>query len=356
MKKIISFLLVSLILILSTSLYSLAEKSVDELEEETAALTSQLSSINSEILEMQSELDETAGLIEIAESNIAKTELALQEAEEEEEAQYEDMKDRIQYMYESGDTSFLEILLGAEDMADFINRSDFVNSITEYDREMLDKLTETKETIEVESVALEENKESLLALQEEYETKTADLEAKAVETETDLTAVKADLAAAEAAEKAAAEAAANASSGSSSSGSSSSGSSSSGGTTSSGGSYSGSASELDLLAALLDCEAYADYNSRLAVATVIMNRVEDSRFPNTITGVIYASGQFPCATNGKVASVLAKGPSSLSYQVAEDAINGTRLSSVSNCYFFLAASSTNRTGVNVGGNLFFASW
>ena len=87
-----------------------------------------------------------------------------------------------------------------------------------------------------------------------------------------------------------------------------------------------------------------------------MNRVQSPRFPNTISGVIYASGQFEPVWTGRLDKVLNDGPTDLSMQVAQDAINGARLSSVAHCYYFLYAPSTNRDGVNVGNNLFFPSW
>ena len=59
----------------------------------------------------------------------------------------------------------------------------------------------------------------------------------------------------------------------------------------------------------------------LAVATVIMNRVESSRFPNSISGVIYQSGQFTPARSGKLARVLSNGKiSSSCYQAAAEAL------------------------------------
>ena len=94
----------------------------------------------------------------------------------------------------------------------------------------------------------------------------------------------------------------------------------------------------------------------LAVATVIMNRVSSPLFPNSISGVVYAPGQFQPVSTGKLARVLANGPSSIAYTVAKDALNGTRLKEVSHCYYFLYAPSTSRQGVIVGDNLFFASW
>lgn len=73
-------------------------------------------------------------------------------------------------------------------------------------------------------------------------------------------------------------------------------------------------------------------------------------------GVIYASGQFEPVWTGRLDAVLKKGPTSLSMQVAQDAINGARLAAVADCYYFLYAGSTNRPGVNIGNNLFFPSW
>ena len=123
-----------------------------------------------------------------------------------------------------------------------------------------------------------------------------------------------------------------------------------------GGAINATADDITLLAAIIQCEAHQEYNSLLAVATVIMNRVEDPRFPNSVSGVIYAQGQFEPVWTGRLQNVIDSGPTALSMQVAQDAINGARLAAVSDCYFFLYAGSTNRPGVNIGGNLFFPSW
>lgn len=62
--------------------------------------------------------------------------------------------------------------------------------------------------------------------------------------------------------------------------------------------------ETRLLAALIQCESgTVNYEAQLAVGAVVMNRVRSGAYPNTISGVIYASGQFPPALNGKVAAV-----------------------------------------------------
>lgn len=82
--------------------------------------------------------------------------------------------------------------------------------------------------------------------------------------------------------------------------------------------------DLRLLAALIHCEAGSEtYNGKLAVGAVVMNRVRSGAYPNTISGVIFASGQFTPALNGKVARVYTNGNISAGcYEAAQAAING----------------------------------
>ena len=79
-----------------------------------------------------------------------------------------------------------------------------------------------------------------------------------------------------------------------------------------------------LLAALIQCEAGNEtYNGQLAVGAVVMNRVRSGAYPSTVSGVIFASGQFTPALNGKVARVYTNGNIKDScIQAAQAAING----------------------------------
>lgn len=82
--------------------------------------------------------------------------------------------------------------------------------------------------------------------------------------------------------------------------------------------------DLRLLAALIHCEAGSEsYNGKLAVGAVVMNRVRSGAYPDTISGVIFASGQFTPALNGKVARVYTTGNfADGCYEAAQAAING----------------------------------
>lgn len=84
-----------------------------------------------------------------------------------------------------------------------------------------------------------------------------------------------------------------------------------------------SVSDVTILAALIQAEAgNQPYEGKLAVGAVVMNRVRSGGYPNTIIEVITAPGQFPPATNGTVAAIAARGPSSSCMQAAQAAVDG----------------------------------
>lgn len=91
-----------------------------------------------------------------------------------------------------------------------------------------------------------------------------------------------------------------------------------------GGSMSASDSELALLAAIIQCEAGGEsHTGKVAVGAVIMNRVRSSQFPNSITEVVYQSGQFSPVASGILSSVLSQGARSDCYQAAQEALAGS---------------------------------
>lgn len=110
------------------------------------------------------------------------------------------------------------------------------------------------------------------------------------------------------------------------------------------------ASELDILAALIQCEAGGEpYEGQLAVGAVVMNRVRCGGYPNSITEVIYASGQFAPAAGGKMQSLILNGNIKASCrQAAQEVINGT--CNVGNALHFRRAG--NRDGLVIGNHVF----
>lgn len=91
------------------------------------------------------------------------------------------------------------------------------------------------------------------------------------------------------------------------------------------GSAAASAGDLELLSTIIYCEAgNQSYEGQLAVGSVIMNRVASSSFPNSISGVIYQSGQFSPVASGRFAHALAAGLGSHCTSAAQAVLNGNR--------------------------------
>ena len=110
-----------------------------------------------------------------------------------------------------------------------------------------------------------------------------------------------------------------------------------------------SADEVRLLGALIYCEAgNQPYEGKVAVGTVVMNRVKSGAYPNTIHGVIYASGQFPPALNGKVARIYDGNVPESCLKAAQAALDGE--STVGGATRFRRAG--NRDGIVIGNHVF----
>lgn len=341
------FTSIAVFTVFTTSTY--AEDSVESLEGTTSNLQNELSDLNSELETLSSELDSILKKMDdtTAEIEQAKADLAI--AKGEEEAQYESMKLRIKHIYESGNTSYLEMLFSSKSIAEFLNRAEFITAVSEYDRERLEELSDAQNAVAEKEKSLQNEQADLAKLQEELNKKQADLTAKIASTSGELQKYSEKLTLAKERAKAAQEALekevvpvepektvqpAPPSSGSSDSQT-----------------PDVNASELELFAALIECEAGStDYNGMLAVASVVMNRVHHRYYPDTITGVIYQSGQFSPVASGKLDKVLKRGVKSSCVQVAKDAISGKN--NVGNCLSFRAAS-TGHSGIVIGGNVFF---
>ena len=155
-----------------------ATDTVDNLEKKTNELSSELSKVNEELSTLSSELDSTISKVESTTNAIELTKVSLADAQAKEVQQYSDMKLRIKYIYEAGDLSFLELLFSAEDMTDLLNKADFIQNISSYDRKMLDELHNTKVEIQKQQTLLEDEKDALVTLQTQMDQKCNDLQAK----------------------------------------------------------------------------------------------------------------------------------------------------------------------------------
>lgn len=107
--------------------------------------------------------------------------------------------------------------------------------------------------------------------------------------------------------------------------------------------------DVAMLAALIECEAGGEsYTGMVAVGAVVVNRVNSSSFPNSISGVIYQSGQFTPVATGTFQSVLARGARSDCYAAAQAALAGE--SPVGGCLYF---NSGYGSGIQIGYQHFY---
>lgn len=147
---------------------------------------------------LSEELSQLSTDIEAKEEQIAITTTELQAAEVTEAEQYEAMKLRIKYMYEKGDSSYVDLLLQARSLSELLNKAEYIGKISEYDREKLDEYIATKAQIAETKVVLETEHEELLDLQEQTEAKHASVEELLAAKQAELKSVESQIDAAEA--------------------------------------------------------------------------------------------------------------------------------------------------------------
>lgn len=180
---------------------SVHAEEVDSLEDKTSNLQSQLEGINQDLVTISNEIAETEVKIEESNNEVFRLEASLQISRNNEEVQYANMKTRIKYMYENGSDTLLSMICEAKSIGEFLNRVDFIQNITKYDKDMLENMVKVREGIEEQEAELKSRQQELLDLQSQLDSEQAALQAKAEETSTDLATVNAQLEAARAAQK-----------------------------------------------------------------------------------------------------------------------------------------------------------
>ncbi len=138
-------------------------------KEYVKALDAELEAIATEIYELTLS-------IEAKNIEIANTEKEINAAEADIEQQYEDMKLRIKYMYENGEVSDLQMIFDSQNMSDVLDRAEYINKITEYDRNMMIKLKESKEALVEKKAELDKERAELSILMVEAQNEQAKTE------------------------------------------------------------------------------------------------------------------------------------------------------------------------------------
>ena len=330
----------------------------ESLEITKNSLLGQLSSLNDDLAQVSTNLEGIEADIAAKEEEIAQTEAELAEAIRIQDEQYANMKLRIKAMYERGGSiSYINFLFTSKSFADFLNKSDYIDRINQYDQKMLRQFEESRKNVEETKARLEEELVSLNSLKEEaeneksrvtglvnqtsanvasYSNQIADAEATIDALESMINEQEQDIAALQKQyeeELAKSRLAAK--------------------------SKWRDISEVTfeegdrkLMANIIYCEAGAEpYSGQVAVGAVVINRVLSSCYPNTVVGVVYQNKQFSPVASGRLALALANDSATAScYQAADEAMRG--VTNVGQCVYF-RTPIPGLEGIRIGGHIFY---
>lgn len=137
------------------------KKIKEELEQSKASLSQYVAQLDGELEEAQDKIEALKDQIAEKEEELAQTKQELEAALEDQEQQYAAMKKRIQFMYESGDALYMELLFTAAGFSDMLNKAEYIEMLSAYDREQLDAYVDARRLIELYQEQLEEEKSYL---------------------------------------------------------------------------------------------------------------------------------------------------------------------------------------------------
>ncbi len=153
-----------------------ANKKARDAENKKSVAQNQVSKLTTDLTALLSDIKVLESDMSNKEAEINQAELDYAEAKKDEEKQYASMKKRIQYMYEKGDTEYLDIFLQVKNMSDLLNKAEYVEGIYTYDRNMLINFQETKQKVADYKSDLEEDKAEMEVMELEYKDQQSQLE------------------------------------------------------------------------------------------------------------------------------------------------------------------------------------
>ena len=152
------------------------QNELDSIDTEKATVKEQIEALDAQINSTEEQIGLQNDLIDSLEEMIAQKEEELAEAQKKEEEQYEKFKTRVRVMYEQGETSYLEVLLSADDLSDFLSKYEIVSQIAEYDKNLFEELKALKEEIAQTKSELEEDRQQAENVRKELEVSKSELD------------------------------------------------------------------------------------------------------------------------------------------------------------------------------------
>ena len=120
---------------------------LDSLEAQQNKIVQEVADLDAQATEIQTQITKQENQSDELKQEIDETQKKLDEAQKAEDVQYEAMKQRIQYLYEEGEVEYVDALLSSLSFSDILNKSEYIDQISEYDQKQLAKLVKTKDEI-----------------------------------------------------------------------------------------------------------------------------------------------------------------------------------------------------------------
>ena len=163
------------------------KKDLEKEKKKTESMISELSKLKSDIGAYVKKLDEdiesvAAEILKLGEEitqkedEISVKEQEIEEIQKKSDKQYDDMKLRIKYMYERSDTTFLDMLMNSKSLPELLNRTEYIEKISHYDRTQLDEYEKTQQELNEKKEELENAADELKTSKEIAEDKKAGIE------------------------------------------------------------------------------------------------------------------------------------------------------------------------------------
>ena len=170
-----------------------AQSTIEDLKDSKGDIESKVTELNQQLMDISARITDLENQLTAKSEDIQETKDELAGAKEREAQQYADMKVRIQFMYENGQTSYLEALLSSRNISEFLNSADYIVQIQSYDRQKLTEYQDTVESIVNLEAQLEQEYTDLEALKSTVESNKATVAAMMRQKESELADISGDI-------------------------------------------------------------------------------------------------------------------------------------------------------------------
>ena len=170
-----------------------AQGTIEDLKDSKGDIESKVTELNQQLIDISARITDLENQLTAKSEDIQETKDELAGAKERDAQQYADMKVRIQFMYENGQTSYLEALLSSRNISEFLNSADYIAQIQSYDRQKLTEYQDTVESIVNLEAQLEQEYTDLEALKSTVESNKATVAAMMRQKESELADISGDI-------------------------------------------------------------------------------------------------------------------------------------------------------------------